>query len=297
MYPKVTGFVKTISVDRGSRVRAGDVLATLEAPELPVATRGGAIEAAGAEAQLAAARAKADADTSTYRQAESRVGDARRRRRQRRRCVAQKAVEADQSQIAAAEQTRRGRTAGVAVGHRDGGLPESRRALRRRRHGAQRPSRSARRARQAAPAPAMPMLRAVRRSIGCVWSSRCPRRTPRRHARRRTDVHRAGVSGRTFSGTIARVAQAVDVKTRTMAVELDVANGDGRLAPGTFCQVRWPVHRAAPSLFVPSGEHREHDRSHVCHPGPKREDGVGGREDRSCVRRSGRGVRRTSTGR
>src|SRR5688500_15280861 len=34
IYPRVTGFVKTVNVDRGSRVRAGDVLATLEAPEL-----------------------------------------------------------------------------------------------------------------------------------------------------------------------------------------------------------------------------------------------------------------------
>ncbi len=38
--------------------------------------------------------------------------------------------------------------------------------------------------------------------------------------------------GQTFSGVVARIAQAVDVKTRTMAVELDVANADGRLAPG-----------------------------------------------------------------
>ena len=38
-----------------------------------------------------------------------------------------------------------------------------------------------------------------------------------------------------------------------MAVELDVNNADGRLAPGTFCQVRWPVRRTAPSLLVPSG--------------------------------------------
>lgn len=59
--------------------------------------------------------------------------------------------------------------------------------------------------------------------------------------------------GQTFSGTVARVAQAVDVKTRTMAVELDVTNADGRLASGTFCQVQWPVRRPAPSLFVPSG--------------------------------------------
>ncbi len=38
-----------------------------------------------------------------------------------------------------------------------------------------------------------------------------------------------------------------------MAIELDVANKDDLLAPGTFCQVRWPVHRPAPSMFVPSG--------------------------------------------
>jgi multidrug efflux pump subunit AcrA (membrane-fusion protein) len=38
-----------------------------------------------------------------------------------------------------------------------------------------------------------------------------------------------------------------------MAVELDVNNTNGRLAPGTFCQVRWPVRRTTPSLLVPSG--------------------------------------------
>jgi multidrug efflux pump subunit AcrA (membrane-fusion protein) len=38
-----------------------------------------------------------------------------------------------------------------------------------------------------------------------------------------------------------------------MAVELDVNNVDGRLSPGTFCQVRWPVRRTRPSLLVPSG--------------------------------------------
>jgi len=58
--------------------------------------------------------------------------------------------------------------------------------------------------------------------------------------------------GQTFTGSVARIARSVDVSTRTMAVELDVANGDSRLAPGTFCQVRWPIRRAAPSRFVPS---------------------------------------------
>jgi membrane fusion protein (multidrug efflux system) len=63
----------------------------------------------------------------------------------------------------------------------------------------------------------------------------------------------AAYPGQLFSGRVARIAHSIDVNTRTMAVELDVVNQNGRLAPGTFCQVRWPVRRTGPSLFVPSG--------------------------------------------
>jgi RND family efflux transporter MFP subunit len=63
----------------------------------------------------------------------------------------------------------------------------------------------------------------------------------------------AAYPGQTFRGTVSRISQSVDVATRTMAVELDVNNADGRLAPGTFCQVAWPVRRTAPSLLVPNG--------------------------------------------
>ncbi len=56
---------------------------------------------------------------------------------------------------------------------------------------------------------------------------------------------------RTYSGTIARIAHALDQKTRTMAVELDVMNRDGSLAPGMYPTVKWPVRRARPALFVP----------------------------------------------
>jgi membrane fusion protein, multidrug efflux system len=43
----------------------------------------------------------------------------------------------------------------------------------------------------------------------------------------------------------------VDPNTRTMPVELDVQSKDGRLSPGSFSTVQWPVHRAAPTMFVP----------------------------------------------
>jgi membrane fusion protein, multidrug efflux system len=56
---------------------------------------------------------------------------------------------------------------------------------------------------------------------------------------------------RTYSGTIARISHALDPKTRTMAVELDVINPDGSLAPGMYPAVKWPVRRSHPMLFVP----------------------------------------------
>jgi len=57
--------------------------------------------------------------------------------------------------------------------------------------------------------------------------------------------------GETFSGVVARIADSLDPKTRTMPVELDVANANGRLAPGMYPELTWPVRRSAPSLLVP----------------------------------------------
>ncbi len=57
--------------------------------------------------------------------------------------------------------------------------------------------------------------------------------------------------GRTYSGIVARIAEALDQKTRTMPVELDVANRDGSLAPGMYPTVKWPVRSGRPALFVP----------------------------------------------
>src|SRR6266571_1123366 len=56
---------------------------------------------------------------------------------------------------------------------------------------------------------------------------------------------------RNYSGTVARRAQSLDTKTRTMAVELDVMNPDQSLAPGMYATVKWPVRSAKPSLYVP----------------------------------------------
>ncbi|OFW16199.1 MAG: hypothetical protein A3F69_00455 [Acidobacteria bacterium RIFCSPLOWO2_12_FULL_66_10] len=57
--------------------------------------------------------------------------------------------------------------------------------------------------------------------------------------------------GETFQGTVARLAQTLDIRTRSMMVELDTPNPGGKLASGMYADVAWPVRRPTMSLLVP----------------------------------------------
>jgi RND family efflux transporter MFP subunit len=56
--------------------------------------------------------------------------------------------------------------------------------------------------------------------------------------------------GKTYTGKIARIANALDQQSRTMMVELDVF--DPTLAPGMYPTVNWPVGSGDTALFVPA---------------------------------------------
>ncbi|HET6959970.1 MAG TPA: efflux RND transporter periplasmic adaptor subunit [Vicinamibacterales bacterium] len=251
LYSRVTGFVKSIAVDRGSRVRAGEQLAVLEAPELGAQKAEAQSKLQSAEAQLAAVRAKADGSASTYEKLKAASAtpgvvagnDV---------VLAQKTMEADQSQISAATQNvEAARQALKSVSDMEGYLritaPFSGIVTERNVHP------GALVGPTGGPGTASPIVRIVE-------SNRLRLVIPV------PEAYTAGVAngsslafsvaaypGQTFNGTISRISQSVDVATRTMAVELDVNNADGRLAPGTFCQVKWPVRRTSPSLLVPNG--------------------------------------------
>jgi len=64
--------------------------------------------------------------------------------------------------------------------------------------------------------------------------------------------HIAAQPGKTYTAKIARIASALDSRSRTMMVELDAYNKDGSLAPGMYPTVDWPVSSAEPLLLVPS---------------------------------------------
>jgi len=58
--------------------------------------------------------------------------------------------------------------------------------------------------------------------------------------------------GRTFAGHIVRTSHALDVASRTLLTEVDVANPHFALLPGMYAQVRMRFPVSAPPLVIPA---------------------------------------------
>ncbi len=58
--------------------------------------------------------------------------------------------------------------------------------------------------------------------------------------------------GRAFAGQVTRVSPAVEVQTRSLALEGRVANGDGRLRPGFFAKGQVLTRKDGAVAFVPA---------------------------------------------
>ncbi len=224
LYPKVTGILDWIGVDRGSQVKKGQVLVRLAAPELT--------------AQRVEAEAKLRADDITAGRLATAAetpgvvapNDVH---------VAQKTVEADRARVKTLQEmegylvitapfdgviTTRNVHPGALVGPAGGGGAGANPPLVRLEHTAH--------LRLMVPVPEA-------YTGGIAPGQSVTFTVP-------------AFPGQAFSGTIARIAHSVEMKTRTMPVEIDVDNPTGILAPGMFPEVEWPVRRLAPTLFVPA---------------------------------------------
>jgi RND family efflux transporter MFP subunit len=58
--------------------------------------------------------------------------------------------------------------------------------------------------------------------------------------------------GREFPGTVTRIADALQPGTRTLLTEVDVPNPDHALPAGVYCNVELKITRKTPSLIVPA---------------------------------------------
>jgi RND family efflux transporter MFP subunit len=250
IYPKVTGFVQTVTVDRGSRVQQGQLLVRLTAPELNSQRSQAEAAVRAAQSQLATAQAKLASDNGTYLHmvaasktpgvlAENDVA------------VANQTVSADKGLVDAAEQdvaaardalrsisqtesyltitapfegivTTRNLHPGALIGPASG-------------NGGAQPILQIvddKRLRLVVP---IPEAQVGNMKIGQLVSFTVP-----------------AYPGQSFKAPVQRISREVDEKSRTMPVELDVQNRDGRLSPGSFTTVSWPLERGYPTMFVPS---------------------------------------------
>ncbi|HUJ83714.1 MAG TPA: efflux RND transporter periplasmic adaptor subunit [Candidatus Acidoferrales bacterium] len=57
--------------------------------------------------------------------------------------------------------------------------------------------------------------------------------------------------GRRFRGTLVRTADSIDLATRTLLVEVDVDNRSGELLPGAYAEVHLKVPAGTPTLILP----------------------------------------------
>jgi membrane fusion protein, multidrug efflux system len=248
IFPKVTGFVKTMNVDRGSRVRTGQLLAVLEAPELVAQKAEEEAKFESAQSRVDEAQAKLTADEANYQRllvaakTPGVISDDELE-------TAQKNAEADRARVKSLQNSVEAENATLrSVEQMESYL------------------------RVTAPFDGIITERNVHPGA-LVGPSSGPDQKPilrleqTEHLRLVVAVPEAYVAGvqegkkvtftvpsfpgRVFAGTIARIAHSLAPKTRTMPVELDVANQDQTLAPGMFPTVLFPVERPDMTLFVP----------------------------------------------
>jgi RND family efflux transporter MFP subunit len=247
VYAKVSGFVESVRVDRSSRVRKGELLATVTAPEMQAQIAEAKAKVVAVESQRAEAEAKRAAAESTLnrlREAAKTPGvvagnDI---------VLADKALEAESARVASIEKSIEAAKASVTALEEmlrylkvsaefdgviterlihEGSLvgPESKGSA--------------------------PMFR-----LEQIDSLRLVVAVPEALAGgiRRGAVIRFTVStypGENFTGVVARPSLSIDSKTRTMPVELDVNNTGSRLTPGMYAEVAWTQGRGGSSLLVP----------------------------------------------
>jgi membrane fusion protein (multidrug efflux system) len=235
LYPKVAGFIQDMLVDRGARVRKGQLLVRLTAPEV-VAQQG------QAAAALVAAQAKLAADRATY----DRLANAAKTPgvvAENDLNISKQTTASDTAMVQSAAQT-------AAAAKQLGAYLEIRAPF-----DGVITARNLHPGALAGPASgpgAQPLLQLV--TTGRLRLVVAVPEDDVQGVKTGQDLAFTvpTAPGRTFHAPIARLAQAVDNRTRTMMAEADIDNTGGDLTAGTFATVQWPVQRAYPTLRTPT---------------------------------------------
>ena len=241
---RVSGFVESLAVDRGSWVKRGQVLATISAPELRAQRAEAEAKVQAIRAQEAEAEAKTVAAQSTYERLKAASAtpgvvaghDVE---------IAERGLEAARAHVNALKGSGGAAQAAVTavremeaylqlVAPFDGVITE----------------------RNVHPGSLVGPSTGTLLRIEQVARLRLTVPVPEAYVGTITrgtkvEFRVSAFPDQTFQGVIARPAHTLDMRTRSMLVELDVNNPKQTLASGMFAEVQWPVSRAQASLFVP----------------------------------------------
>lgn len=236
LYARVTGYLKSVSVDIGSVVKAGEVLATIVVPEM--------------DAQLQSAQAQLEqelAEVELASMVEKRLQDLRKANQEAipqqdvDNAAAKRRVEDAQADLARAE-VRRLRTLASFAKLR---APFDGRVTKRILHpGAL--------VREGTTPGAKPIVEVARTNpLRLVLQIPEPL-VPSVAVGSELVVHLDAFPGREFEDTIARVSDALDERTRSMRVEVDFENEDQTFRPGMYGKVYLRVDIPEGLLTIPS---------------------------------------------
>ena len=242
---RVAGYIESIAVDRGSTVKKGQVLARLRAPELKLQiaeaeARVAAIAAQSeeAKARIAAARATADRLLDASKTAGAVAANELVQAEEMVRAAEAAKAAIDRSLDAANTQVKIAREMEAYL---DVTAPFDGIVSERLLHpGA-----------LAGPTGG-PIVRLEQTATLRVVVSVPEQNIPAIRPGQKIEFTVAAYGPQIFTGTVARLARALDPATRTMPVELEFANGKGLLSPGMYAQVRWPAKPGQNVLVVPA---------------------------------------------
>ncbi len=245
LHARVPGYVERVLVDRGSAVKEGQALIELSAPEMTARIAEAAAKAQSAESDRAQAEARLTGARSTY--------DRLRKASQTPGAIAGNELVQAEQEVQAAEALSRSRAQAVTAAQ------ASQRAL----------EELETYLRITVPFDGVVTERLVHPGALVGPGSDTALLTVQQISRLRLVVsvpeeysgdisagakvtfHVSAFPGKAFTGAVARSAHALDRSSRTLPVELDVANSDGALAPGMYPRVSWPVRSSGAALLVP----------------------------------------------
>ena len=220
VYAKISGYLKDIRVDKGDRVTNGQVLATLESPELDQQ-----VVNARANYQLQLVTDTRNQELVKQDLIAKQVGD------ESHGAMLQAKATLDQLEATRAYEIIRAPVAGmVAARSVDPGtlIPAV-----------------------TVPSTGVPILTIATLNPVRIYANVPQSVVPYIHNGDPATIIVTEYPGRRFTGSVTRHPDALSAATRTMLVEVDLTNDDEALYPGMYARMSFTVARTAPALAVP----------------------------------------------